>query len=343
MDLDWTDRPHRRFNPLLGEWILVSPQRATRPWLGAVEKVETKKPTPYDPECYLCPGNARAGGVRNPVYESTFVFDNDFPALLPGAALGRLDRSGLLAAEAESGVCRVACFSPRHDLTISGMEVAELNAVVEMWCGQYAQFCDMPLVNHVQIFENRGEAMGASNPHPHCQIWAGSSVPTQAGKETASQLEYDRAKASCLLCDYAVVEKDSERMVCANESFIAAVPFWATWPFEIIVISRRHMTGMDQLEDGEKAGLGGILSQITRCYDKLFGAPFPYSMGFHQRPVDGKPHGTWHLHAHFFPPLLRSATIKKFMVGYELLAEAQRDLTPEIAAGRLRAISSETQ
>jgi UDPglucose--hexose-1-phosphate uridylyltransferase len=338
MDLDWKKHPHRRFNPLLREWVLVSPHRADRPWQGAVEKVEPPAPVPYDPTCYLCPGNERAGGVRNPRYASTFIFDNDFPALRPDTPHAAFDLKGLLAAETERGICRVGCFSPRHDEAIPRMEVSAITRVVDMWCDEYSQLGGLPFINHVQIFENRGQAMGASNPHPHCQIWANSSVPDLTASETASQIEYERHTRSCLLCEYAALERSSERVVCENESFLVVVPFWAVWPFETMVIGRRHVTGLDELTQTERTALADVLRKVTSCYDRIFAVPFPYSMGFHQRPTDGQPHRPWHMHAHFLPPLLRSAAIRKFMVGYELLAGPQRDLTAEMAAERLRSM-----
>jgi UDPglucose--hexose-1-phosphate uridylyltransferase len=340
MDLEWTSRPHRRYNPLTGEWILVSPQRTQRPWQGAVEKQPYNPGVAYDPKCYLCPGNARAGGIRNPDYKSTFVFDNDFPALLPDTRYKNIDENGLIAAHSERGICRVGCFSPRHDLTVANMDSASLKLVVEMWREQYSDLGSQPFINNVQIFENRGEAMGASNPHPHCQIWANESIPNEIGKETASQMEYSRRKASCLLCDYVALEAAGERIVFQNDCFVVITPFWATWPFETMVVSKRHITGMDELSDTDGLALADALRNITHTYDRIFDVPFPYSMGFHQRPTDGGVHDYWHFHAHFFPPLLRSATVRKFMVGYELLAESQRDLTPEMAAARLRSIQS---
>jgi UDPglucose--hexose-1-phosphate uridylyltransferase len=335
---DWTKVPHRRLNPLTRDWVLVSPHRNDRPWQGSTEPAGRNEALAYDPTCYLCPGNERAGGVRNPQYQSTFVFDNDFPALLPDTPYIRVDTRELLVAETERGICRVGCFSPRHDLTIAQMSVAEVSAVVDMWCEQYASLGALPFVNHVQIFENRGQMMGASNPHPHCQIWANASIPDQTEKETIAQAEYERKNAACLLCDYLAIERGSERMVCENESFVVVVPFWAVWPFETLVIGRRHTTGLDELSRVERVALAAILREITFRYDALFHIPFPYSMGFHQRPTDGHEHGTWHLHAHYFPPLLRSATIRKFMVGYEMLAGPQRDFTPEMAAAELKRV-----
>jgi UDPglucose--hexose-1-phosphate uridylyltransferase len=337
--LDLRRHPHRRYNPLTREWVLVSPQRTDRPWQGQMEEVVQEVKPEFDPECYLCPGNARVGGVRNPPYNSTFVFENDFAALRPDTPPGKVDEGGLLVAEAEQGICRVVCFSPRHDLTIARMEVAGIREVVDTWTAQYAELGTLSFVNWVQIFENRGAQMGASNPHPHGQIWANLSAPNESKKEDDAQREYHTDHHSCLLCDYLALEiKSGERLICANDSFYALVPFWATWPFETMLISKRHTTGMDDFNDAERTGLSDILKRVTISYDKLFQVSFPYSMGFHQRPTDGRNHPEWHFHAHFYPPLLRSATIRKFMVGYELLAMPQRDITAESAAQRLRAL-----
>ena len=337
--LDWKRDPHRRYNPLTREWVLVSPHRTARPWQGQVEESGVARQPEYDPQCYLCPGNARAGGVRNPAYTSTFVFDNDFAALKPDTPPGRFEQDGLLIAEAEPGLCRVVCFSPRHDLTIANMEPADLRRVVDMWAGQFAELGAMPLIRHVQIFENRGAMMGASNPHPHCQIWSNYSIPNEVAKESASQAAWSAGRGSCLLCEYTRLEQSSgDRVVEENDTFLAVVPFWALWPFEIMVLPKRHVTAMDGLGDAERDGLADILKRTTARYDRLFQASFPYSMGFHQRPTDGAPHDEWHLHAHFYPPLLRSAAVRKFLVGYEMLAAPQRDITAEVAAERLRAV-----
>lgn len=335
--LELTRHPHRRYNALTREWVLVSPQRTDRPWQGQMEEVVRDVQPEFDPSCYLCPGNARVGGVRNPTYTSTFVFENDFAALRPDTPAGKIDEGGLLVAEAELGIGRVVCFSPRHDLTIGGMDVPGIRMVVDTWTDQYLELGAVPFVNWVQIFENRGAQMGASNPHPHGQIWANSSIPNEAKKEGDAQREYHRTQHSCLLCDYLALEiKSGERVVCSNASFYAVVPFWAIWPFETMLISKQHTTGIDDFTEEERNGLADILKQVTMTYDKLFRVSFPYSMGFHQRPTDGVAHSEWHFHGHFYPPLLRSATIRKFMVGYELLAMPQRDITAESAAQRLR-------
>jgi UDPglucose--hexose-1-phosphate uridylyltransferase len=329
---------HRRLNALTGEWVLVSPHRTSRPWQGQTEaKAETAIP-PYDPGCYLCPGNTRANGERNPAYEDVFAFDNDFAALLSDTPHEKIDEGGLIVAQGEPGFCRVVCFSPRHDLTLSRMNVEDIAKVVAIWREEFARLDVDPRVGYVQIFENRGAMMGASNPHPHCQIWATQNEPNEIVKESARQRDYSAARQSCLLCDYLALELEKrERIVCENDGFVALVPFWATWPFETMLLPRRHMVALDEFDETDSRALADILSQITRCYDNLFCAPFPYSMGFHQRPSDGAAHPHWHFHGHFYPPLLRSATIRKFMVGFELLGSPQRDITPESAAERLRA------
>jgi UDPglucose--hexose-1-phosphate uridylyltransferase len=333
----WKQQPHRRYNPLTREWVLVSPQRTERPWQGQVERRPEVAQPPYEPSCYLCPGNARAGGARNPAYTSTFVFENDFAALRAGTPPVTWNQDGLLVAEGEPGLCRVVCFSPRHDLTLARMSVEDIRRVVDVWIGQYRELGALPFIDCVQIFENRGEMMGCSNPHPHCQVWANRALPNEPAKEQQAQAAHLAERHSCLLCDYLKLEEQAgERLVCANQWFAAVVPFWAVWPFETLLISRRHATALDQLDDAAKTGLADILKRLTTRYDNLFEVSFPYSMGFHQRPTDGEPHPEWHLHAHYYPPLLRSATVRKFMVGYEMLAMPQRDITPEAAAARLR-------
>ena len=334
--------PHRRLNALTGEWVLVSPHRTTRPWQGEVAPVSSPSELRYDPNCYLCPGNTRAGGVRNPAYSSTFVFDNDFAALKAETAPGRFDASnmGLLVAEAGRGICRVICFSPRHDLTLATMAVNDIQAVVRTWMDQSRELGGLEGINHIQIFENRGAMMGASNPHPHCQIWATASIPEAPAKELTSQRAYGKAHDRCLLCDYvALEEQERVRLVCGNEGFVGVVPFWAVWPFEVLVCSRRHFGRMTELAEEEMTSLASMLQRVTSTYDKVFGVPFPYSMGFHQAPMDGADHPEWHFHAHFYPPLLRSATIRKFMVGFEMLGTPQRDITPESAAARLQELA----
>jgi len=322
---------------LTGDWVLVSPHRTDRPWQGQIEETAPDSLPTYDPTCYLCPGNERAGGFRNPQYSSTFVFDNDFAALRPDTPAERSSREGLIVAEGEPGICRVVCFSPRHDLTLARMNAEEIRRVVDVWCEQYHELGSVSFIKWVQIFENRGAMMGASNPHPHGQIWANSSLPNEAGKEDLAQNNYHQQRGSCLLCDYLALESTlNERLVCQNDLFQALVSFWAIWPFEIMILSKRHLGGFDELTDPERTQLGDILRQVTIRYDNLFRSSFPYSLGFHQHPTDGLSHPTWHLHAHFYPPLLRSATVRKFMVGYELLANPQRDITAETAAARLR-------
>ncbi len=340
--IDFKEQPHRRLNALTGEWILVSPHRTQRPWQGQIETPVPPTALHYDPACYLCPGNERAGGARNPPYSSTFVFQNDYAALHPDVAAGSVDQNGLLVAETERGLCRVACFSPDHSLTVSRMSVPELETVVELWSTQYQELGALNFINSVQIFENRGEMMGASNPHPHCQIWANESLPNELEKEQKRQRHYLENQKSCLLCRYLELELEAgERIVCQNEHFVVVVPFWAVWPFETLLLPRTHIASLPELDTESRSALARILKQITTRYDHLFQVPFPYTMGFHQQPTDGLPHPEWHLHAHYYPPLLRSATVRKFMVGYEMLGSPQRDITAESAAERLRSLPGE--
>jgi UDPglucose--hexose-1-phosphate uridylyltransferase len=337
--LKLAEDPHRRLNALTNEWVLVSPHRAGRPWQGQVENIPAPHLPEYDPSCYLCPGNPRAGGARNPAYTGAFVFDNDFSALQPGTSPDRQDveGQGLLVAEGEPGICRVVCFSPRHDLTLSRMQPGDIENVIRTWTAQFGELGKVAQINHVQIFENRGAMMGASNPHPHCQIWATRSVPDIPARELTCQRDYFRSRQACLLCDYVRLEQEQElRLVCRNESFVALVPFWAVWPFELLICSRRHLASLPDLSGDEVKRLAQILQEVTSVYDRVFDIPFPYSMGFHQAPTDAEPHPEWHFHAHFFPPLLRSATVRKFMVGFEMLGTPQRDITPESAAAYLQ-------
>jgi UDPglucose--hexose-1-phosphate uridylyltransferase len=340
--LKLTEDPHRRLNVLTNEWVLVSPHRATRPWQGEVATLASKPEPEYDPDCYLCPGNARAGGIRNPAYTSTFVFENDFAALKRETSLDRLDleNRGLLVAEGEPGICRVICFSPRHDLTLSTMTKQEIEPVVHTWAGQYRELGGLGFIRYVQIFENRGAMMGASNPHPHCQVWATASIPREPAKELSAQHAYWKSRQRCLLCDYIALERQQKlRIISENDGFIALVPFWAVWPFELLVCSQRHLGSMYDFMNDDSGSLAEMLHRVTSIYDKVFGIPFPYSMGFHQAPTDTGEHREWHFHAHFYPPLLRSATIRKFMVGFEMFGMPQRDISPETAAVRLRELA----
>ena len=334
------DSPHRRFNPLTGEWVLVSPHRARRPWLGQVEKTPLENLPQYDPSCYLCPRNERAGGLKNPDYESTFVFDNDFAALLPDETSAPASDHPLLASVSEHGLCRVVCFSPRHDLTLPELDDASIEKVIATWTEQSIELGSRDFVQYVQVFENKGAMMGCSNPHPHSQVWATEHIPNEPAKELERQKSHFNENGHTLLSEYVQEEhKRRQRILFSNDHFTALVPFWAVWPFEVTLIAHGNATRLNELVSAEVSALAQILKQITTRYDNLFEVSFPYSMGFHQAPFDGQPHPEWTLHAHFYPPLLRSATVRKFMVGYEMLAMPQRDITPEAAAERLRSLS----
>ncbi len=329
----------RRLNPLTGRWVLVSPHRTQRPWSGQVEAAGDAAAPAHDPDCYLCAGNVRANGTRNPDYAGVWVFDNDFPALLPALAAGDPQIAGdaLLRAEPVAGQCRVMCFSPDHAKTLPQLSATEIRAVIDCWAEQAGE-----LGRHypwVQIFENKGAAMGCSNPHPHGQIWASSHVPDEPAAEDGKQRDYYAAHGRALLADVAAREAGGPRVVVETCHWLAIVPWWATWPFETLLLPRFAVQRFDQLGSAERDDLAAVLGELTARYDNLFGVSFPYSMGWHGAPYGAENDSHWQLHAHFYPPLLRSATVRKFMVGYEMLAEAQRDLTPELAAERLRAVS----
>lgn len=325
--------PHRRRNALTGEWVLVSAGRTNRPWQGAVDRVRTEPLAEYDPSCYLCPGNQRANGQTNPDYDGTFVFNNDFAALSPDCPdLAVSD--GLLVAESVAGTCRVLCFDPRHDLTLAMMDPAGVRRVIDLWAAQTAELGTT--YPWVQVFENRGEMMGASNPHPHGQIWASSTIPVQAALEDREQRDHLARTGTSLLLDYVEQEHTGERVVIEDPEWLVLVPFWAVWPFEALVVPRRPVVRLPDLDESQRRHLAQVLPKLLIRYDNLFEHPFPYSMGWHAAPYSEGDQSHWQLHAHLYPPLLRSASVRKFMVGYELLAEAQRDITAEDAAARLR-------
>jgi UDPglucose--hexose-1-phosphate uridylyltransferase len=334
------DRPHRRYNPLLDEWVLSSPQRLERPWQGQLEPDSGERRSAYDPECYLCPGNLRAHGARNPAYTSTFAFDNDFPALLSAEGAAAPIGDDLLRVEPVRGVCRVICFSPRHDWSLAEMDTRSIRAVVEAWAEETRRLGALDFVRYVQLFENKGAMMGCSNPHPHCQAWATDFVPWIPGRKLATQQRYFDAHGRDLLGDYLARERrEQERLVCANRHWTALVPFWAVWPFETLIVPTRRVADLPSLSEEERSALAKLLSELNRRYDRLFDCSFPYSMGWHGQPSGGGDYACWRLHASYFPPLLRSATTRKFLVGYELTAEPQRDLTAEQAAARLREVA----
>jgi len=330
-----TDKPHRRHNLLTGEWVLVSPHRAERPWLGEKEKLPQENHPPYVKDCYLCPGNERAGGARNPQYESTYIFTNDYAALLPGENLPDKNPNPLLGIQSANGTCRVICFSPRHNLTLAEMNAGDIKKVIDVWAEEIQELGKK--YQWVQIFENKGEIMGCSNPHPHCQIWAGDFLPLESSKEDREQREYFLKNKTILLADYLKHELElGQRVVAQNEHWAVLVPFWAVWPFETLLVPKRHVKRMPDLTENEREALSQILKNQLTKYDNLFNASFPYTMGWHGAPTDKKDYSHWQLHAHYYPPLLRSATVKKFMVGYEMLGEPQRDITAEQAAEQLR-------
>ena len=330
--------PHRRYNPLLDEWVLCSPHRLQRPWQGQVEDQAPENRPAHDPACYLCPGNLRANGERNPAYTATFAFDNDFAALLPESAIAPVDEDGLLVAEPVTGRCRVLCFSPRHDLTLAEMDVPAIRPIVDTWAREVKTIGAEPAVRYVQVFENKGAMMGCSNPHPHGQVWATSYVPVGPARKLETQRAYFERHGRDLLGDYLRKELAAgERIVCRNDHWVALVPFWAVWPFEVMLVPARRVPDLPSLRGAEREALADVLRRVSVRCDNLFRTSFPYSMGFHGRPTDGEEHPWWRLHAAYFPPLLRSATVRKFLVGFELTAEPQRDLTAEDAASRLRA------
>jgi UDPglucose--hexose-1-phosphate uridylyltransferase len=329
------DHPHRRFNPLLGEWLLVSPQRNKRPWQGQQEPSQWPESSPHDPACFLCPRNKRVGGELNPNYQTTYVFTNDFAALMPEVPDAPEEGDPLFRIEAERGTSRVICFSPDHSKTLPLLNDEEILAVVKTWMQETAELGK--IYTSVQIFENKGPAMGCSNPHPHGQIWAQSQQPSLLQKEDNHQRAFYAEQGKPLLLNYANKELDvRERLVVENEDWLVVVPFWAAWPFETLLLPKKHRARITELSEREQVSLGLILRDITARYDNLFECSFPYSMGWHGAPFDDADSSAWQLHAHFYPPLLRSASVRKFMVGYEMMAEPQRDLSPEQAAERLR-------
>jgi len=336
--MDLQDYSHKRLNILTGEWVLVSPHRSKRPWQGQEEDVVSEKRPSHDPSCYLCAGNTRANGEVNPHYEDVYIFNNDFAALQEDSPTFSKN-NGLLKAESEHGICKVICFSPDHSKSLANMSVQEITNVVKAWKREYEELGDNDLINYVQIFENKGAVMGCSNPHPHGQIWSQSSLPNEVQKKDETQKEYFSIHSSSLLGDYLQQELLlNERILFENKNFAVLVPFWATWPFETMIVPKKNQNHIGQLNDEQEADFAEAISTITIAYDKLFKTSFPYSAGIHQAPTNGKNNSHWHWHMSFYPPLLRSATVKKFMVGYEMFGSPQRDITAEQAVQRLKSL-----
>lgn len=339
MNSELNNIPHRRYNILTGEWILVSPHRTKRPWQGKTEENKSLKKETYDPSCYLCPGNSRASGETNPDYKEPYSFRNDFSSLLPDSPEINF-QEGLLKADSERGICKVVCFSPDHSLTLPLMAVEDITKVVQTWKKEYIDLGAAEDINYVQIFENKGAIMGCSNPHPHGQIWSQSSIPTEILKKSSKFRKYWELHTRSLLSDYLEQELEAgERILDENEHFVSLIPYWAVWPFEAMIIPKRHLQHIGQLNDAEEKAYAELIKKLTIKYDNLFETSFPYSSGIHQIPTDGKDYPEWHFHMSFYPPLLRSATVKKFMVGYEMFAGPQRDITAEQAAARLNDLS----
>ncbi len=336
MTTDLQDYSHKRYNILTGEWVLVSPHRAKRPWQGQNEAVNNEKRPTYDESCYLCAGNTRINGEVNPKYEDVFIFTNDFAALQKDSPDFSVN-DGLLIAESEKGICKVICFSPDHSKSLADMSAEEIQKVVFAWQKEYKELGDNELINYVQIFENKGAVMGCSNPHPHGQIWSQSTLPNEVDKKNTQQLNYFKDKNNSLLGDYLKQELEkNERIIYQNNAFVVLIPFWAVWPFEAMIAPKAHKTNILELNDDEALLYADAIAVLTKAYDKIFNTSFPYSSGIHQAPTNGEDNSHWHWHMSFYPPLLRSATVKKFMVGYEMFGTPQRDISAEKAAQMIR-------